>query len=430
MTAGTRRTLMLVALALVGTTVALGAAQSAHAATYKSCTLSERDQDPAGDKPTYNLALKQIGTTCPTAKKVMHAFQKCRSTTDHRCTRRLLSSRWSCTSKKDSSTSTLFYATFTCSWGKRRVRSTFQQNTPSAAGAAVRAASAAARPRCFGAAARDRVRPCRNPTKTVVPSLADRDLRDDPPCKPTKVDQPGVSACEFGVPAARATAHVALVGDSHARHWDAAMKVVARASNWHGARVTTSSCFLSGAVASFLAGAREVCTDWYRGVLAWFRDHPEVSTVFVSQKAGAEVAVGPGQTRLGVLSAGFRSAWAALPKTVKHVVVIRDVPTSTSPTFDCVRDVVAAGKERPGQACLLARSTALKADPAVTTARLLRSPRYQSIDLTEFFCDRRNCRLVVGGVLVHSDLDHITQEYALTLGPYLLRKIRRLMTSW
>jgi hypothetical protein len=429
MIASTRRSLLLVALALIGATLALGAAQSAHAASYKSCTLSERDQDPAGDKPTYNLALKQIGTTCPTAKKVMNAFQKCRTTTNHRCTRKLLSSRWSCTSKKDSSTSTLFYATFTCSWGKRRVRSTFQQNTPSAAGAAVRAA-AAPRPRCFGAAARDRVRPCSNPTKTVVPSVAGREERGDPPCTPQEVRQPGVSSCAFGVPAARATEHIALVGDSHALHWDAAMKVVARANRWHGSRLTMSTCFLTAAVESFLPDAREGCTDWYRGVLAWFGDHPEVSTVFVSQKAGAQVVLGPGQTRLGLLSAGFRRAWAALPKTVKHVVVIRDVPTSTNHTFDCVRDVAAAGKERPGPACLLPRSTALKPDPAVSAARLLRSPRYQSVDLTEFFCTRRTCSLVVGGVLVNSDLDHITQKYSLTLGPYLLRKLRRLMTSW
>jgi hypothetical protein len=426
MIASTRRSLLLVALALIGATLALGAAQSAHAASYKSCTLSERDQDPAGDKPTYNLTLKQIGTRCATAKKVMNAFQKCRRTTDHRCTRKVLST-WSCSSKKDSSTSTLFYATFTCSWGKRRVRSTFQQNTPSASGAAVRAA---ATPRCFGAAARDRVRPCRNPTKTVVPAPTDPDLRTGPPCDRLTVPQPQLRVWAFGAPAARAKAHVALIGDSHALHWRSAVNVAARANNWSAVSITTSTCFLSAAVEDFPPGAREVCTSWYRDVLAWLRDHPEVSTVFVSQKGTTEVVARPGKTSSEIKASGFRRAWTALPKTVKHVVVIRDVPTSTNHTFDCVRDVAAAGQKPPGPACLLPRSIALKGDPAVSTVKLLRSPRFQAIDLTEYFCDRRNCSLVVGGVLVNSDLDHITQKYALTLGPYLLRKLRRLMTSW
>ena len=176
--------------------------------------------------------------------------------------------------------------------------------------------------------------------------------------------------------------------------------------------------------------ARPTCTAWYHGVSAWFRDHPEVHTVFVSQNAPTPVVVGPGETSAAIKSTGFERAWAGLPKTVRHLVVIRDVPTSTNHTFDCVRDVAAAGKQQAGPACTLPRSTALKPDTAVATVRRLHSPRYQSVDLTEFFCDRRNCFLVVGGVLVNEDLDHINKVYSRTLGPYLLRKIRRLMRSW
>ena len=296
-----------------------------------------------------------------------------------------------------------------------------------AAGATIAPAAA---PRCFGAAARDRVRPCSNPTKTMVPSFDDRDVHSISPCVEVPVRQVGIGACAFGVSAARAADTVALVGDSHAQHWRGAMKVVAQALHWHGMSVTTGRCFFSAAVEHFLPDARERCTQWYRSVSGWFGDHPEVHTVFVSQNATTPVAVGPGETYFGIKFDGFRRAWTSLPKTVRHVVVIHDVPTSTNHTFDCVRDTVAAGETRPGPACPLPRSAALTWDTAISTVRRLHSGRYRSVDLTEFFCGRRSCYLVVGGVLVNSDLDHITGEFSRSLGPYLLRKIRRLMRSW
>jgi hypothetical protein len=102
-------------------------AQTAPAASsYKTCTLSERDQDPPGEKPTYNLSLKRIGTTCGTAKKVMYAFHKCRSRTAFRCTKKI-ESNWTCAGTKDDSAMGIFYATFTCKYGSRRVKSTYQQ---------------------------------------------------------------------------------------------------------------------------------------------------------------------------------------------------------------------------------------------------------------------------------------------------------------
>ena len=52
--------------------------------------------------------------------------------------------------------------------------------------------------------------------------------------------------------------------------------------------------------------------------------------------------------------------------------------------------------------------------------------RLEAIDLTRFFCGRRWCWPVVGGVLVHRDEAHITRTYAETLAPYLARAYDRL----
>jgi hypothetical protein len=118
--------LPLLALLLVLAT-AIGAPE-AHAASYKSCSLSESDRDPAGAKPTYNLALKRKGVSCGTARKVMKAFHKCRARTSFTCTKTVLS-HWRCTGRKDSSIPTLFYGSFTCTYGGRGVKSSYQQNT-------------------------------------------------------------------------------------------------------------------------------------------------------------------------------------------------------------------------------------------------------------------------------------------------------------
>lgn len=124
-----RRPLALVALIAAVAVVLLSlAAQQSPAAAYKRCGLTESEQQPPGGTPTYNLAIKQQRTTCPTAKKVAKAFHKCRVRTGYRCTRTVLV-HWKCSGRKDSSTPVLFYASYTCTWGVRRVAGSYQQNT-------------------------------------------------------------------------------------------------------------------------------------------------------------------------------------------------------------------------------------------------------------------------------------------------------------
>ena len=118
---------LILASALLVLAIATPRAQSA---SYRTCGLSSSEQQPTSGHPTYNLSLKRIGTTCTTARRVAKAFHACRSTTGYTCSKKVLRT-WTCRGKKDSSTPTLFYATVTCSWGARRVKNSYQQNTPS-----------------------------------------------------------------------------------------------------------------------------------------------------------------------------------------------------------------------------------------------------------------------------------------------------------
>jgi hypothetical protein len=287
----------------------------------------------------------------------------------------------------------------------------------------------AVRPKCFGAAAHDPRRPCPNETRSVYPAEGSPAARPFTTSCRLLHEQPA-PVCTFGAPAARATRHIALIGDSHALQWRPALEIVARSARWRGYSLTTAACAFSAATGSMPAVYREACDPWYRAARQWFRRHPEVSTVFVSQFTQTPIVPHPGQTLAAAKIAGFRRTWTTLPKTVKHVVVIHDTPITTESAIDCVRATVAAGTQQPGPVCATPRAVAMQWDAAVSAATSLRSPRYGSVDLTDFFCDARSCYPVIGGVRVYNDHDHITAAYARTLAPYLLRRLRTLVARW
>jgi hypothetical protein len=284
----------------------------------------------------------------------------------------------------------------------------------------------AGRPDCFGAAARDPEHPCDNPRLrlTVVPSPVEAHKRPNAPCTLIEL-RARVQVCEFGVTRSPAGT-VVLVGDSHASHWRAALDAVAKAKRWRGLSVTHTSCPFSAALRDLPEPDRTRCNRWKRELPRWFRAHPEIGTVFVSQLSGGTgVVTRPGQNRFAVEVEGYMRAWKTLPPTVQHIIVIRDTPKMRGDTDVCVERAMARSKPA-GPACAIRRSEALDRDAAAVAAARLRSPRVSVVDLTAFICDRRPCYPVVGGALVYKDQSHLTSVFATTLGPYLLRAIDRL----
>lgn len=270
-----------------------------------------------------------------------------------------------------------------------------------------------AAPPCFGAAARDRLHPCANPAlaRTVVPSPDEALLAPNAACAPTGVIGL-VATCAFGVAPERAVATAALIGDSHAGHWRAALEVVAQELRWAGVSLTRTSCPYSHARTT-VAGAG--CARWNREVRRWLERHPEVRTVFVSENAYTRFA--------GDAVAGYRAAWRALPPTVRHVFVLRDTPIIVAPQAGCVTRLLRA--RRPiGRRCSQARALNLVRDPAAVAARSGADRRVRLVDLTAHLCGADRCPAVIGGVLVRKDGDHLTSRFSTTLGPFVLRAIR------
>jgi peptidoglycan/LPS O-acetylase OafA/YrhL len=285
-------------------------------------------------------------------------------------------------------------------------------------------------PACFGAAARDRQNPCENPglsTKVVPLPVAAKD-EANAPCHHFRQDG-GVSVCDFGVPPEQANRTVALVGDSHASHWRAALDVVARRRGWRGLSITRTSCPFSTATKITPQPTRSQCVSWVKRLPRFLARHPEIDTLFVVGITGGKVNVPPGRTMFEAKVNGFRNAWKTLPDTVKHIVVIRDTPKIFRRTVACLDRAITAHKPA-GQACAVPRADALEADPQVVAAREETSPRVQSVELTDAFCDPRRCYPVIGGALVYKDLHHFTLVFAKTLGTPLGRAVEQTMQGW
>jgi peptidoglycan/LPS O-acetylase OafA/YrhL len=286
-------------------------------------------------------------------------------------------------------------------------------------------------PRCFGAAARDPARrPCANPSLTdaVVPTPLQAAKRHNAPCEVIERAD-SVSVCAFGPRPARPTGTVALVGDSHAAHWRAALERVARARRWRGLSITRTGCPLSAAIPQLQGRSLARCLQWNRELPQWLARHPQVRTVFVAQHSGSRVRVDPGQSAFATQVAGYRDAWRALPTSVRRIVVLRDTPTMPGTTPTCVERAI-SDHRNAATACAAPRTAALPPDPAVAAARE-RAPRVRTIELSRFFCDDRRCPPVIGGALVYKDVSsHITDVYAATLGPFLRRRVDALMGGW
>jgi hypothetical protein len=279
------------------------------------------------------------------------------------------------------------------------------------------AAALAALAVCHGAAARDPVHPCHVSPLSVSPAPENALIEPGEPCAIVRSHAPEV--CAFGVPAGRARARFALVGDSHAAHWRAALAVVARAERWRGYSIDHSRC----PFARLRKATRDAadCARWNASVQRWFVDHPEVSIVFVSQRRYVRVVPRPGLGSFDTRVAALADAWNGLPPTVRRVVAIADVPYNRPTTFACVERALARHRP-PDRECAVPRGLALGPDPALAAVRLV--PRARAIDLTSFMCGARWCYPVVGGVLVHKDVGHLTRDFSASLGPYLLRSLR------
>jgi hypothetical protein len=273
----------------------------------------------------------------------------------------------------------------------------------------------------------DRSPPCHNPRLDlmVVPRPEAARHAANSPCTLVHPPDP-LNVCAFGV---RADATIALLGDSHAGNWRAAVQRVAEANRWHALSLTLGGCPYSRSTRVLREPLRTRCAERNRQVPGWFARHPDVHVVFVAQISGVRWTVQPGEDPFETQVNDYIAAWNALPESVTHIIVLRDTPKAPVGTPQCIDRAIA--RHRPaGAACRMPRREVMDPDAAAVAATRMRSSRVQLVDLSRYFCDPRWCYPVIGGALVQKDWNHLSSVFMSSLGPYLLRQVSGLMQSW
>lgn len=225
-----------------------------------------------------------------------------------------------------------------------------------------------------------------------------------------------ISLCRLGADKPRST--LALIGDSHSAHWRPAMDRAARAERLEVLSLVGSGCDLSTIVRMpFTWWDPTDCNDYRARIPRFLASRPRIKTVIMAQASYQE----KGET------AAYLRAWSALPGSVKRIITIVDNPRGPTNTYACLRRAI-ADRKRPGIACSLKRSQALKTDYAAAAARQLVGRQGRVIDFSDLFCDRQRCYPAIGGLLVYAQGSHQTPAFNQTLAPYLRRQLRHALS--
>ncbi|MGG5171221.1 acyltransferase family protein [Pseudarthrobacter sp. J1738] len=222
------------------------------------------------------------------------------------------------------------------------------------------------------------------------------------------------------------------VGDSHAEHWKVAFFDLARKQKWHVRLSLAGGCSLADVKRiAFMdaprldSASQERCLQWSQQVsdkiLKQKPDYVVTSTFSVKET----IDDGTGRDQLAQYKDTVERRQAKWAQNGTRVIVIRDPPlTLGKSTPGCVIQ-----KKGDSLACATDRSKALVADPTAKAALDLGSGNLKVMDLSDQFCDAKQCHAVIGGIFVYFDNNHLSKNYVESLEPIFDERLLGLMNS-
>jgi peptidoglycan/LPS O-acetylase OafA/YrhL len=282
--------------------------------------------------------------------------------------------------------------------------------------------------RCF--AARAMANRCEDPHRLRYPDSPLLTVDNDPTAEPANgsvcIQGPGdpqVETCEFGVPSEEAAVRVALVGDSHARHWSPALDELAQDLQWHVTTYLKGSCPANAApvrTKNFPEWA-DSCHEWNESVAEEIAGDDEIDLVVTSNNSRNYLLDDVAEDdQLDQMAAGYAETWRTLTDAGKPVVVIGDVPQMRR--GDIPTCVAAAGEV--DDPCTSPARDAAANDPMLLAAEGAGDPGVTPVSLRRFFCNAGVCHSVIGGIVAYGDEGHILGFFARSLAPYLLEAMQ------
>jgi hypothetical protein len=223
------------------------------------------------------------------------------------------------------------------------------------------------------------------------------------PCLGRWADAELGGSCTQREPSMAPTATVAVIGDSHAEQWLAAVQPLATAHGWRLVALLEGGCSF-GAASTRTGG----CADFNAAAVDYLRRRPVDLVITVSTAAHPRT---PGER----LVTGYPEAVREVTALGIPVVGLRDNPRFPSGPVACVL-------ERGDRACTRPVGEKLAARNPADTLRGVAG--FSSVDLTDLVCPDGACVPSVGNVWVYLDDNHLTRSYAATLSSALGERLR------
>jgi peptidoglycan/LPS O-acetylase OafA/YrhL len=218
---------------------------------------------------------------------------------------------------------------------------------------------------------------------------------------------------------------VALIGNSHAGHWQPALTEVAEDRGWVLDTYLASQCYTVDLDISFphpksTRGCRDWNADNLRRIIA---SQPQL--VVISNRTRTMPLAGVDADEAdGVAQQAYADTLDTLTSEGIAVLVIRDTPAAAGNIPDCV-----ALNSSDTSACDRPRAEAVEPDPLAAAGRADDSGLVTVMDVNDRLCDDTTCRFVVDGQIAYFDHGHLTATFSRSLAPEVERAAVRAVRS-
>lgn len=222
-----------------------------------------------------------------------------------------------------------------------------------------------------------------------------------------------MNICSLG-PDSEYEKRILAIGDSHNGALVGAYEEIAHQRNWRIDVAGKNGCaWTEKEVWLHTVEYSQNCRAWRDEVNEYVASQAELDAIIVASFAG----------RADSSEANARSlaeAWAHRANVEEiPLLAILDNPAYPEAPVHCIATDPLTANER----CSKARTEVLFEGATRDAVDL--DPNAHVIDLTRFYCDDSLCPVIIGGVIVYRDSNHVTSTYARTLAPYISREVSK-----
>jgi peptidoglycan/LPS O-acetylase OafA/YrhL len=277
-------------------------------------------------------------------------------------------------------------------------------------------------PRCLGAASMDPDQPdCDNPELDGVIVNDPSQVAGDTPKRPGCWSPHGVetlNVCTMG-PKTGAALHLFAVGDSHNLALVSAYEKIAEQYHWRIDLAAHAGCPWSTTVPKRDSEEQTAsCLEWLANLDDFLADS-DFDAILTTHATNGNIQTPAGTTRKEAIVDGLVDAWRTQTSKGVPVIAIVDNPGTDENNVQCVEKFGTSDPDR----CAASRAKRLWRFDGNAEA-VARLDRTGLVDMTDFYCTKKVCPSVIGGVAVYRDRTHITATYMRTLAPYLGVRLR------